>query len=190
MRVAILPARGGSVRVPRKNIRDFKGRPMLQWPVEAAGGSGLFTHIIVSTDDDETAALADKLGCMVHRRKPDNGEMGTQEIAARVLAKFTQIHGDVDQACVIYPCSPMLRAKDLVLSHGQLTPRVQWVVSWLEDEDVDAGCFYWGRSWSFEQRNPLTERPAHYMADPRRFIDINTFDDWARAESMFNALHP
>jgi CMP-N-acetylneuraminic acid synthetase len=190
LRIAILPARGGSVRIPRKNILPFAGKPMLQWPVEAAGASGLFAHIVVSTDDDEIAALAEKLGCLVHRRRLDSGEMGTQELAARVLAKYVQLHGDVDQACVIYPCSPMLRARDLQLSHGQLTPRVQWVVSWLEDEDVDAGCFYWGRAWSFEQRTPLTERPARYVADPRRFIDINTWDDLARAESMFHALHP
>lgn len=190
MRVAIFPARGGSVRVPRKNIRDFMGKPMLQWPVEAAMASRLFDQIIVSTDDDEIAALATRFGCLVHRRKPDDGQMGTQELAARVIEKFGTLYGEVDQACVIYPCSPMLRARDLVLSHQQLRPRVQWVISWLEDEDVDAGCFYWGRGWSFLQRNPLTERPARYMADPARFIDINTFDDWARAESMFNALHP
>lgn len=184
MRVAIIPARGGSARVPRKNIARFMGKPMLQWPIEAAGASGLFDCLVVSTDDDAIADLATDLGCEVHWRPPDDGSTGTQELAALVIQAFKVI----EQACVIYPCSPMLQARDLVLSHQQLTPRVQWVVSWLEDEDVDAGCFYWGRAWSFLQRNPLTERLAHYPADPRRFIDINTFDDLARAESMFNAL--
>jgi pseudaminic acid cytidylyltransferase len=184
VRVAILPARGGSVRVPRKNIRDFMGKPMLQWPIEAAHGSGLFDHIVISTDDQEIADLAPSLGCSYHWREPDDGSMGTQGLAAIVLGSLQE----GDQACVIYPCSPMLRAGDLIASHRLLTPRVQWVVSWLEDEDVDAGCLYWGRAWSFLQRNPLTERQAHYPADPARFIDINTFDDWARAESMFNAL--
>lgn len=190
MRVAILPARGGSQRIPRKNVRPFAGKPMLQWPIEAAREAALFDQIIVSTDDDEIAALSDSLGCTVCRRNPDDGMRGTQEIAARVLAAFARLHGDIDEACVIYPCSPMLLSRDLVLARQQLTPRVQWVVSWLEHEDVDAGCFYWGRAWSFLQRNPLTERPAHYPADPTRFIDINTPEDWSKAESMFNALHP
>jgi len=188
-RAAIFPARGGSVRVPRKNIARFKGKPMLQWPIEAAEASGLFDYGVVSTDDQEIAALAEELGCSVCWREPDDGTTGTQEIAALTIEAYP----DIEQACVIYPCSPMLTGRDLVLSLQQLTPRVQWVVSWLEDDDVDAGCFYWGRSWSFLQRNPLTERQARYMADPRRFIDINTFDDLARAEAMFNALrrdHP
>lgn len=190
-RVAILPARGGSVRVPRKNLLQFAGKPMLQWPLEAAEASGLFDYGIVSTDDDEIAALATELGCTVHWREPDDGSTGTQEIAAQALEHFT----DAEHACVIYPCSPMLRAQDLITAHKMLTPRVQWVISWLDAEgiDADAGCFYWGRAWSFLQRNPLTERPAYYPADPARFIDINTFDDLALAEVMFNALrrdHP
>ncbi len=188
MRVAIVPARGGSVRVPRKNVAPFAGKPMLQWPIDAARVSDLFDVIVISTDDQEIADLAPSLGCSVHWREPDDGTMGTQELAAVVLG--SEALGEADEACVIYPCSPMLRARDLVLSRQMLKPRVQWVVSWLEDEDVDAGCFYWGRAWSFLQRNPLTERQAHYPADPRRFIDINTWDDLARAESMFNALHP
>lgn len=191
MRIAIIPARGGSQRVPRKNLRPFMGKPMLQWAVEAAQASCLFDYLIVTTDDAEISVLANSLGCDVHNREPDDGSTGTQELAARVLADYGVIEGcEFDQACVIYPCSPMLRGQDLISSHRMLKPRVQWVISWLENDDVDAGCFYWGRSWSFTQRNPLTERPAYYPADPARFIDINTFDDLARAEAMFNALHP
>lgn len=102
MRTAIFPARGGSRRIPRKNILDFKGKPMLQWPVEAAMASRLFDQTIVSTDDDEIAELGKQLGCLVHRRKPDDGQMGTQELAARVIEKFGTLYGEVDQACVIY----------------------------------------------------------------------------------------
>lgn len=187
-RAAIFPARGGSARIPRKNIRPFCGKPMLEWATEAAEASGLFDYGVVSTDDQEIAELAEDLGCSVCWREPDDGSTGTQEIAALTI----QAYPDIEQACVIYPCSPMLRGQDLVTAHRMLTPRVQWVISWLDAEgiDADAGCFYWGRAWSFLQRNPLTERPAYWPADPARFIDINTFADWARAESMFNALHP
>ena len=186
-RVAIFPARGGSVRVPRKNIAQFAGKPMLQWPVEAAEASGLFDYGIVSTDDQEIAELATELGCSVCWREPDDGTTGTQEIAALTL----QAYPEVDEACVIYPCSPMLTGRDLQLAHRMLTPRVQWVISWLDADgvDADAGCFYWGRAWSFLQRNPLTECPAYYPADPARFIDINTPEDLQQAEEMWRALH-
>jgi len=56
--VAVIPARGGSKRIPRKNIRDFCGKPMIAWPIETARSSGLFDRIIVSTDDAEIAAVA------------------------------------------------------------------------------------------------------------------------------------
>ena len=58
MNIAIIPARGGSKRIPRKNIRIFAGRPMIAWAIEAARASNLFTHIVVSTEDEEIAAIA------------------------------------------------------------------------------------------------------------------------------------
>ena len=62
MKVAILPARGGSKRIPRKNVREFGGRPMLAWPVAAALESGLFERVLVSTDDPEIAEIARAAG--------------------------------------------------------------------------------------------------------------------------------
>lgn len=59
MNLCIIPARGGSKRIPRKNIRDFCGKPMMAWSIAAAQASALFDHIIVSTDDDEIAAVAE-----------------------------------------------------------------------------------------------------------------------------------
>ena len=61
MKLAIIPARGGSKRIPRKNIKPFCGKPMMAWSIEAARLSGCFDHIIVSTDDGEIAELADKI---------------------------------------------------------------------------------------------------------------------------------
>lgn len=185
MRVAIIPARGGSVRIPRKNIRDFMGKPMMQWPIEAAKASGLFDKIIVSTDDQEIAALTWKLDCELHMRRPDEGLMGTQELAGRILEAGL----DVEEACVIYPCSPMLTAEDLRDSCNALTVLGRYVVSCLGYLE-DAGCFYWGYAADFRARRPLEGNRLGVRVDPARFIDINTEDDWAKAESMFNALHP
>lgn len=185
MRVAIIPARGGSVRIPRKNVRDFMGKPMMQWPIEAAKASCRFDKIIVSTDDQEIAALSWKLDCELHMRQPDDGSMGTQELAGLILDAWP----DADEACVIYPCSPMLTAEDLRDSCNALTVAGCYVVSCLGDRE-DAGCFYWGYAADFRARLPLYGNRLFVQVDPARFIDINTEDDWAEAESMFNALHP
>ena len=69
-RVAVIPARGGSKRIPRKNIRDFCGKPMIAWPIEAAMESGCFDRIIVSTDDREISELAMELGAEVPFVRP------------------------------------------------------------------------------------------------------------------------
>lgn len=62
MQIAVIPARGGSKRVPRKNIRDFAGKPIIAWPIEVALSCGLFDKVVVSTDDEEIASIAEKLG--------------------------------------------------------------------------------------------------------------------------------
>ncbi len=71
MQIALIPARGGSKRIPRKNIREFAGKPMIGWAVAAAQSSGLFDHVIVSTDDDEIAEVARQVGAEVPFMRPD-----------------------------------------------------------------------------------------------------------------------
>ena len=71
MNVAIIPARGGSKRIPRKNIKEFCGKPMIAWSIEAAQKSGVFDRIIVSTDDEEIAEVARKYGAEVPFMRPE-----------------------------------------------------------------------------------------------------------------------
>lgn len=196
MRFAIIPARGGSVRIPRKNITPFRGRPMMEWPIEAAKASQLFDHIIVSTDDREIAQLAKSLDCEVHMRSADDGTTGTQEIAARVL---TWAHAaPSDAACVIYPCSPMLDRKDIAEMHfhwrlchsvPQTWKAFARTVIVNEGGWTDAGCLYWGWARSFMDRVDLDGSCLNFEVPADRFIDINTQEDWQQAESMFDALH-
>lgn len=183
-RVAIIPARGGSVRIQRKNVRDFMGKPMMQWPIEAAKASGLFDRIIVSTDDHEIAGFAWFMDCVLHKRKPDDGSTGTQELAARVLEAWP----DVDEACVIYPCSPMLRPSHLRAGHSLWRRGGMPFARTVMRDGSDAGCFYWGTGEAFVSRLPLEGNTNDITMEEHRFIDINTPEDWAKAESMFNAL--
>ena len=72
MRVAVIPARGGSKRIPRKNIRPFAGKPIIAWPIKVALSSGLFDQVIVSTNDDEIAEVARAAGALVPFKRPEN----------------------------------------------------------------------------------------------------------------------
>lgn len=185
MRIAIIPARGGSVRIPRKNIREFKGKPMMQWPIEAAKETRLFDAIVVSTDDDEIERVARACGAAVYRRSSDDGVRGTQEVAAEVLLSRRHY-----EACVIYPCSPLLRPDDICAAHMLLhTTDADFVVTSYPDRIEDCGCLYFGRANSFRQSRPLVNGRTRLLPLPaNRCIDINTPEDLARAEAMFDAL--
>jgi N-acylneuraminate cytidylyltransferase len=116
MRVAIIPARGGSKRIARKNIRLFAGRPIITYSIQTARASGLFDEVIVSTDDDEIAGIARKHGAEVpFRRPPDLADDHTTTIAViqHALAWLGEQGREIDFACCIYATAPFLRVADL-----------------------------------------------------------------------------
>jgi N-acylneuraminate cytidylyltransferase len=116
MRVAINPARGGSKRVPRKNIRPFAGQPIIAYSIQTARASGLFDEVIVSTDDDEIAGIAQKHGATVpFRRPPDLADDHATTIAViqHALGWLAENGRNVDLGCCIYATAPFLRAADL-----------------------------------------------------------------------------
>ncbi|MEE4209386.1 MAG: pseudaminic acid cytidylyltransferase, partial [Parvularcula sp.] len=121
MSVAILPARGGSKRVPRKNVRDFAGRPMIAWPIATAQASGCFERIVVSTDDDEIARIAREVGAETPFRRPDalaDDHTGTRPVVAHAV---NALGLDPETAvCCIYPTAPFLDAADLGRGHDRL----------------------------------------------------------------------
>ncbi len=115
--VAIIPARGGSKRIPRKNIRPFLGAPMIAYPIRLALESGLFDDVVVSTDDEEIAEIAERLGARVPFRRPSelsDDMAGTRPVIEHALAQILGADRPVASACCIYPCTPLLRASDLV----------------------------------------------------------------------------
>lgn len=117
MKVAVIPARGGSKRIPRKNIRLFCGKPMLTWSVAAARVSGLFDRIIVSTDDDEIAAVAVAAGAEAPFRRAghlSDDHATTADVIRDAVVWLQQNAGPVSDCCCIYPTAPMLQPDDLV----------------------------------------------------------------------------
>jgi pseudaminic acid cytidylyltransferase len=109
-RVAIIPARGGSKRIPRKNIRNFLGKPIIAYSIEAALASGLFEEVMVSTDDEEIAAVAKEFGARVpFMRSKENADdfATTVNVIKEVLADYQELKGETfEYGCCIYPTAP------------------------------------------------------------------------------------
>lgn len=115
-RVAVIPARGGSKRIPRKNIRAFLGRPMIAWPIGVARDSGLFDRVIVTTDDAEIAEVARASGAEVpFLRDPAlaDDHAGLTEVMRDTIARLAPPLAAEDMVCLIYATAPFLRALDL-----------------------------------------------------------------------------
>lgn len=225
MKIAVIPARGGSKRVPRKNVKDFCGRPMIAWSIEAALESGCFDRVIVSTDDDEISEVAIACGADVPFRRPaDLSDDFTPTIPVVAHAiRWQQETAPVDRACCIYATAPFIRAGDLraglalleeqeadyafaattfefpiqrairVDIHGRVSmfqPEHLMTRSQdLEEALHDAGQFYWGRSDAWLAGKPIFGHGSVALAlERRRVQDIDTSEDWDRAELIFSAL--
>jgi pseudaminic acid cytidylyltransferase len=116
-RLAVIPARGGSKRIPRKNIRAFAGRPMIEYAILAARQAGVFDHVVVSTDDDEIAGIAAAAGAEVPFRRPPelaDDVTPTVPVVAHAVSACRGLGWDVREVCCIYPGVPLLRPGDIV----------------------------------------------------------------------------
>jgi pseudaminic acid cytidylyltransferase len=219
VKVAIIPARGGSKRIPRKNIRKFNGKPIIAWSIIAAQESKLFDYIIVSTDDDEIKIIAEKYGAVVPFLRPINiagDHTPTAPVMAHAVKEIDRLYQEVEYACCIYPCSPSLLASDLVKAFNILrSTKIDFVypvteyphpvfrsmrqskggkmeflypeyeltrTQDLEDVFHDAGQFYWGRAEAWREVKKMHTDGIGMKIPSYRVIDIDTEDDWKRAE--------
>jgi pseudaminic acid cytidylyltransferase len=226
MIVAVIPARGGSKRIPRKNIRPFAGKPIISYSIEAARACGLFDRIVVSTDDEEIAATARVFGADVPFMRPANlsdDYTGTNEVVAHALQWLSEHGAKAELACCLYATAPFVSAEDLrrgydaliataksfafsvtsfafpvqraikLLPEGGVAPLFpQWIESRsqdLEEAYHDAGQFYWGRAGAFQSGLELFAAHSAPVLLPRhRVQDIDTLEDWERAELMYAGL--
>lgn len=226
MRLAIIPARGGSKRIPRKNIKPFGGQPMLAWSIDAARQSGCFDRVLVSTDDPEIAEVAKGHGAEVPFVRPlelSDDHTGTIPVIAHAIGWQNAQGKQVSQACCIYATAPFVRAQDL--KHGlevlessgadyafsvtsyafpiqravRITPEKRISMFQpkhfntrsqdLEEAWHDAGQFYWGKANAWLAGLPLFSEGSTPIVLPRyRVQDIDTPEDWARAELMFKCF--
>lgn len=226
MRVAVIPARGGSKRIPRKNIKDFCGKPMIAWSIEAAKTSGLFDRIIASTDDEEIAEVAKQWGAEVPFMRPaelSDDHAGTTPVIAHATQWALDQGLGVAGVCCIYATAPFIQTDDLKRGWDALNSG-DWdyaftvtdfsapifrsfkqtaeggiemffpvhFVTRSQDLPValhDAGQFYWGRPTSWLEGKRIFDRHSKPVVIPRwRVQDIDTLDDWERAEILAPAI--
>ena len=124
--VAIITARGGSKRIPRKNIRPFLGKPILAYAIDAALTSGLFSEVMVSTEDNEIAEIARQYGATVpFLRQPETADdfATTAAVLHEVLAEYEQRGQVFDYACCLYPTAPFVTPDLLKRAFATLTEK-------------------------------------------------------------------
>lgn len=184
--IAILPARGGSKRIPRKNILDFHGKPAIGWPIQSARKSGCFDRIIVSTDDAEIAHVAKNLGAEVpFLRDPQLADdfTGTTDVIRDVVTKLNL--PPATPVCLIYPTALFLSGNDIAKGKSQLTDDIDWVLSLGEYQTpIDRAYKMVANTGQVEARNPAKMPMRSQDLEPA-FFDAGQFY-WARAETWLD----
>jgi len=224
--IAVIPARGGSKRIPRKNIKLFAGKPMIAYAIEAAVQCGLFAHVVVSTDDEEIAAVAKERGAETPFPRPPqlaDDHTPTVPVIAHAVTACKGLGWQFDYVCCIYPGVPFIQQGDvksaLRLLEGDASAEYSFPITEfpsaiqralrrkesglvepfypeheltrtqdLEPAYHDAGQFYWGheRAWL---NNPKIHKSGIGLVIPSwRVVDIDTLEDWQRAEVIHQAL--
>lgn len=121
--LCIIPARGGSKRIPRKNVKDFLGKPIIAYSIEAALNSGLFDEVMVSTDDQEIAEVAKKYGAKVpfmRSAEVANDFATTRDVLNEVLAQYKSLGKTFDAMCCVYATAPLVTSNDIVNAYQLL----------------------------------------------------------------------
>lgn len=191
MSIALIPARSGSRRIPRKNVKVFEGKPIIAYSIETALATGLFERVVVSTDSAEIADIAESFGACSYFRPPFycNDHVGTQEVVAEYLRHYADdTFGDT--VCCIYATAPLMSSGDLILGHDILIrDNRDFVFSVGYPPLQDAGQFYWGWFKNFAGRYPLIgSRTGMVHVHKARVCDINTPEDWELAVKKYRAL--
>lgn len=188
--IAIIPARAGSKRIPRKNVRMFHGKPMIVHSIDAAKECSRFDTIAVSTDDLEVARIAADCGVTVLWRPPVlcDDAIGTDSVMQYHMTKLQVF----DYACCIYATAPLISQWDLRTGFDWLreSEDIDFVFAMGIDPNQDAAQWYWGRTAAWCLNIHFVGKASRvFQIKADRHCDINTIADWARAERMFAKLH-
>jgi len=226
MNLCIIPARGGSKRIPRKNIKEFCGKPIIAYSIEAAIESGLFADVVVSTDDAEIAEVASEWGASVPFIRPkdlSDDFTGTTPVISHAIEELKKLGREYDYACCIYATAPFVSVENLRIGYEKLInsdkkfafsvcafeapifrsfelgSNSEVKMFWPENfnkrsQDLpkayfDAAQFYFGKPEAFGQNLQLFAEHSIGVELPSSLVqDIDTPEDWTRAEIMYQAI--
>ena len=225
MKIAVIPARGGSKRIPRKNAKLFFGVPMIARTIATALQSGLFERVVVSTDDAEIAKISRQAGAQVPFTRPlelADDLTPTVPVIAHAVQACNALGWSVSYACCIYPCVPLLANGDIAAAlemavetdadfvypvtdyahpiqramrrseSGKMSlysPQFEMTRTQdLEKSFHDAGQFYWGKAAAWLEQKKMHTAGLGMPIPHWRVVDIDSEDDWRRAELLFRAL--
>ena len=226
MNICVIPARGGSKRIPRKNIKEFNGKPIIAYSIEAALKSNCFDQVIVSTDDVEIVEVAKKYGAQVPFIRPtelSNDYAGTIPVIKHAIEWLEENNNSIESVCCLYATAPFIQPQTISRAFQQLqesktdycfsatcfTFPIQRAIQITRDDKVemfypeyfnvrsqdleeayhDAGQFYWGKAQAFKDELPIFSEVATSYILPRYLVqDIDTKEDWIRAEAMYKTL--
>jgi len=222
MHIAIIPARGGSKRIPKKNIKAFYGKPLIAYSIEAAQKSGCFDKIVVSTDDEAIAQVAGDFGADVLERPKELADDFTPTIPVIAHAITALGAEEASSVCCIYATAPFVQASFLQEAQKKLfTCKASYCFSAttfafpiqraikIKDEKVemfypehfntrsqdleeayhDAGQFYFGLPRAWLEGRVIFGKDSTIVKLPRHLVqDIDTPEDWRRAELMYRIL--
>jgi len=223
--IAIIPARGGSKRIPKKNIKDFFGKPLIAYSIEVALKSNLFDKVVVTTDDEEIVTIVKKHGAEVPFIRPtelSDDFTGTYDVVEHAIEYLENQGEHYDYVCTIYATAPLLQKEYLIEGYEKLknsdavnafsattmpfpiqrtfklnsNGRCEMFMPEhymsrsqdLEEAYQDAGQFYWKKR--FEKSGEIMfGKDSIPIILPRYLVqDIDTLEDWQRAEYMYQAL--
>lgn len=225
MKIAVIPARGGSKRIPEKNVKKFAGDPLISYSINVAKKSGLFDDIIVSTDDEYIAEVALSYGANVPFIRPKNLSddlSGTRPVTNHAIKWYSENVAAPEFCCCIYATAPFLQVnyltqgfealeadiskafaysvttfpfpiqRALFLKENYASPAFQKDI-FKRSQDLpeayhDAGQFYWGRTEDYLSKKTMFSEYGIPIVLPRHLVqDIDTHEDWIRAELMYQA---
>lgn len=223
--VAIIPARGRSKRIPKKNIKNFHGKPLIAYSIEVALKSKLFDKVVVSTDDEEIAKIAKEFGAEVPFLRPkelSDDFTGTGAVINHAINFLKEQGENIDFVCTIYATAPLLQEKYLIKAYEKIkdsnaknafsctsmpfpiqrtfkiTSNERCEMFWpenfakrsqdLEEAFQDAGQFYW-TNLNIKSDEIIFSKDSIPIILPRYLVqDIDTLEDWQRAEFMYEAI--
>jgi pseudaminic acid cytidylyltransferase len=226
MNICVIPARGGSKRIPRKNIKIFCGKPIIAYSIDAAIKSGCFDKVIVSTDDDEISEVAKDYGAEVPFIRPaeiSNDFAGTNPVISHAFNCMESQGNVINHICCLYATAPFIESSSISNAYKKFKEAnadfcysvtsfpfpIQRAIKIRKNGNVelfqpehyhsrsqdldeayhDAGQFYWGTKQAFNSENSILSEVVIPYILPRHLVqDIDSYEDWTRAEIMYEVI--